>query len=86
MPTQKALILLEERGAFNVQDIEIPKPGPGELLVEVISTGLNPIDWFLQAYGLEFIQGYPLVLGCDSAGYVKEVGEGVTQFAVGARV
>ncbi|KAI0697615.1 chaperonin 10-like protein [Cytidiella melzeri] len=59
MSTQKALLLLEPKGSYAVRNVDIPKPGPGELLT------------------------YPAVLGTDSAGIVKEVGEGIATFAVG---
>ena len=82
---QKSLHLLEKQGSFAVQETDIPKPGPGELLVEIHATALNPVDWKIQAYGL-FIEKFPAVLGTDSAGIVKKVGEGVTGFSVGDRV
>ena len=83
--TQKSVILLEKFGQFEVQETDIPKPGPGELLVEIRSTALNPRDWKIPLYGI-LIDTYPAVLGMDSAGIVKEVGEGVTEFTVGDRV
>ena len=86
MPAQqKALFLLEAKGAFAVQQKDIPKPGPGELVVEVLATSLNPVDWKIQETGF-FIKDYPAILGQDVAGIVKEVGEGVTEFAVGDKV
>lgn len=85
MASQKALLLPESRGEFAVRDIPIPKPGPGELLVEVRAAALNPIEWKIQQFDF-FVSEYPAVLGLDSAGVVKEVGEGVTGFVVGDRV
>ena len=82
---QKSLVLLEKFGRFEVQETDVPKPGPGELLVEIRSTALNPRDWKIPAHGI-LIDTYPAVLGMDSAGVVKEVGEGVSDFAVGDRV
>ena len=82
---QKSLLLLEKQGAFAVQETDIPKPGPGELLVEIHATALNPVDWKIHVYGF-FIQDFPAVLGTDSAGVVKDVGEGVTGFEVGDKV
>ncbi|KAI0783908.1 GroES-like protein [Irpex lacteus] len=85
MATHKALFLLEKQGDYAVKDVPTPKPGPGELLVEIKATGLNPADWKIHDYGV-FITEYPAALGTDAAGIVKEVGEGVTGFAPGDRV
>jgi NADPH:quinone reductase-like Zn-dependent oxidoreductase len=52
MSQQKALLLLEKRGEFVVGTRDIEKPGSGELLVKVLATALNPIDWKIQKYGL----------------------------------
>lgn len=85
MPTHKALFLLEKHGEFAVRDVETYKPGPGELLVEIRATGLNPLDWKIQQVGI-FVSEYPAILGTDAAGVVQEVGEGVEGFTVGDRV
>ena len=85
MVKQKALLLLEKQGDFAVREIDVPKPEPGEILVEVRATGLNPVDWKIQKIGFA-VSEYPAVLGSDSAGVVKEVGEGVAGFEVGDRV
>ncbi|KIP04257.1 hypothetical protein PHLGIDRAFT_129607 [Phlebiopsis gigantea 11061_1 CR5-6] len=82
---QKALFLLEPHGNFAVKDTSIPEPGPHEVLVEIHAAGLNPIDWKIQAFNM-FIQEYPAILGCDAAGIVKKVGEGVKIVSVGDRV
>ena len=82
---QKALFLLEKQGAFAVRPVDAPTPGPGELLVEVHAAALNPVDWMIQSMGI-MLTTYPAILGCDAAGTVKEVGTGVTGFAVGDRV
>ncbi|KAI0091061.1 medium-chain dehydrogenase/reductase like protein [Irpex rosettiformis] len=85
MATHKALVLPEKFGKFVVRDVPTPKAGPGELLVEVRATSLNPIDWKAQEYGIAITE-YPAVLGLDAAGVVKEVGEGVAGFAAGDQV
>lgn len=86
MPTQqKALLLPEKQGDWIVGPAEVPKPGPGQLLVKVEATALNPIDWKIQVYGW-IIEAYPSILGSDGAGIVEEVGEGVLDFAVGDKV
>ncbi|KII89422.1 hypothetical protein PLICRDRAFT_53851 [Plicaturopsis crispa FD-325 SS-3] len=86
MPAQQKALFLESKGGqFEVGSRDIPRPGPGEILVKVLATGLNPVDWKIQAFGL-FYNDYPAVIGSDSAGEVEEVGEGVTGFKKGDRV
>ena len=85
MTTQKSLVVAEKQGPFELHDTPIPSPGPGELLVEVHAVSLNPVDWMVQTLAIMPVQ-YPAVLGCDVAGIVKQIGEGVTSFAVGDRV
>ncbi|KAF8499317.1 GroES-like protein [Gautieria morchelliformis] len=85
MSQQRALLLLEKQGAFSVRNIDIPKPGPGDILVKVVSIALNPIDWAIQKYGI-LREEYPAILGSDGAGIVEQVGEGVTAFKKGDKV
>ncbi|EDR05900.1 uncharacterized protein LACBIDRAFT_185404 [Laccaria bicolor S238N-H82] len=82
---QKALLLPATFADFVVGTKSIPKPGPGELLVKVHSTSLNPVDWKIHKYGF-LVENFPAVLGIDLAGDVEEVGEGVTAFVKGDRV
>jgi len=86
IPThQKALFIKAKQGDWEVSTTDVPKLGPGELLVKVESTALNPADWKIHDYGL-FITEYPAILGFDSAGVVAAIGEGVDGFAVGDQV
>ena len=86
MPSQQNAIFLESKGGpLVVKSTEVPKPGPGELLVKVEAAALNPIDWQIQSFGL-FVEKLPCILGSDGAGTVVQVGEGVTSFVVGDRV
>lgn len=85
MPEHKALCILEKQTPFVVKSVPTYKPGPGELLIKVESTGLAPVDWAIQAFGI-IIEKYPTIVGEDIAGTVEEVGEGVTRFKKGDRV
>lgn len=82
---QKALFLLEAKGQYAVQEKDIQEPGPGEILVQIYATALNPVDWKIHDTGY-FIEEYPAILGTDSSGVVAKLGEGVTNFAVGDKV
>ncbi|KAF8188627.1 chaperonin 10-like protein [Pholiota molesta] len=73
---QKALILTKKFGDFT---------RAGEVLVKIIATSLNPVDWKIQKYGI-IIENYPAILGTDVSGEVEEVGEGVIEFKKGDRV
>ncbi|KAL5486256.1 hypothetical protein ACEPAI_7302 [Sanghuangporus weigelae] len=85
MAEQKALFLEAPVGEFRVRSKEIQKPSPGELLVKIHATALNPVDWKIRDFNY-FVTEYPAVLGSDSAGIVQEVGEGVEGFVKGDRV
>ena len=85
MSTHKALLLEKKFGEYAVGDVTTLKPGPGELLVKVHATALNPVDWKIRKYGV-FVETFPAILGSDLAGDVVELGEGVSGFEVGDRV
>ncbi|MEU3883442.1 NADP-dependent oxidoreductase [Streptomyces californicus] len=69
-------------------DAEEPHAGPGSIRVSVRAAGVNPVDWRLregQVLGAHPVE-LPAGVGLDAAGVVDEVGEGVTDVAVGDRV
>lgn len=83
---QKALFLLVERGPLTLGTKPIPTPGPGDLLIKLQSTALNPVDWMIKDNLAPLINSYPAVIGMDSAGIVEGVGEEVVGFEKGDRV
>ncbi len=66
----------------------IPKPGLGQILVEIYATGLNPIDFKLRSgvYKDIFPTPFPNILGGDISGIVHALGAGATDFAIGDEV
>ncbi|KAJ5371176.1 uncharacterized protein N7496_007268 [Penicillium cataractarum] len=76
MATHLAAIAIDKGEPFKLQARSTPKPGPGELLIEVKSVALNPADRLMRDLGL-FIPTYPTVIGFDISGLVLEVGENV---------
>jgi len=69
---------------------ELPEPELKEngLLVEMKAVSVNPVDWKIKQGVLKILLGskFPMVIGSDFAGIVKEVAPGVDQFKVGDRV
>jgi NADPH:quinone reductase-like Zn-dependent oxidoreductase len=76
MATHVAAISRAQGQPFQVEVRPTPKPGPGELLVEVKSVAFNPADGHMRDHGL-FIPTYPTVIGFDISGLVLEVGDNV---------
>jgi len=70
---------------LTVDDIPEPHAGPGTIRIAVRVAGVTPADWYLRSGRLRERIDLPLphVLGVDAAGVVDEVGEGVTDVAVG---
>jgi len=82
----KAAVLEQPHGPFVVRDnVPIPKPSDGQLLIKVHAIALNPIDWKMQKHGF-LINSYPAVIGCDVSGTVKSVGPHVQGYSVGDAV
>ena len=71
---------------LGIADQEAPRPGPGQVVVEVAAAGVNYMDIY-QREGLgNYRTEPPFVPGAEGAGTVIAVGEGVTALAVGDRV
>jgi NADPH2:quinone reductase len=64
-------------------ELEMPAPMPGELLVEVRTAGVNPVDWKIRSgmLGEASASDLPAVLGQEVSGVVREVGKDVDGFA-----
>ena len=64
----------------------VPRPGAGELLVEVRAAGVNPADWKIRAGAFGTKRTLPAGMGLEVAGVVAAVGDGAEGFAVGDAV
>jgi NADPH:quinone reductase-like Zn-dependent oxidoreductase len=73
---------------LQVDEVDEPHAGPGQIRVAVKAAGVNPIDWKVR--GGMMAGGAPLeaprIIGSDASGVVDEVGDGVTDVAVGDAV
>jgi NADPH:quinone reductase len=76
------------RDVLYVADIDMPAPGPGEVVVAVRAAGINPGEAAIRTGALHdmFPATFPSGEGSDLAGVVTDVGTGVTGFAVGDEV
>ncbi|ADJ15183.1 zinc-binding dehydrogenase [Halalkalicoccus jeotgali] len=76
-----------EPAVFETREIETPEPGPGEVRIAVAASSVNPVDYKIRRGDLPpFAPEFPAVLGCDVAGTVDAVGDGVTAFEPGDEV
>lgn len=74
---------------LKVREVPAPQAGPGQLRVRVTAAGLNPMDWIMTAdaeTAARFGLSLPVGFGTDFAGVVDQIGDGVTNFALGDRV
>lgn len=83
-------VVYEEFGGPEVLhplEVDEPHAGPGDVRIAVRAAGVNPMDYKLR-HGWFNAEAtvFPVVPGLELAGVVDEVGEGVTEFAVGDEV
>lgn len=69
---------------LELNEVDRPTPGAGQILVEVRVAGLNYLDVYQRNGGVP--RETPFTLGVEGVGVVAELGDGVTEFAVGDRV
>ena len=81
----KALWLVK-RGTWEVRDAPIPHPKPGEVRIEVRTTGLNFAELMASQGLYPDAPRLPAILGYEAAGIVDEVGDGIDATRVGERV
>jgi NADPH:quinone reductase-like Zn-dependent oxidoreductase len=84
----KAIVVRQYGGPEVLKFEDYPDPGPGEVLVRVAASSVNPIDYKRRA-GLTkdfYPMTFPGLIGVDLAGTVVKVGPGVDGFSVGDQV
>jgi NADPH2:quinone reductase len=75
-----------EPDVFRLETLPDPLPAPGEVIVAVAATSVNPVDYKTRRNGNSIAPALPAVLGCDIAGTITAVGTDVTSFKVGDEV
>lgn len=71
-------------GNIEVQDVQEPEVGPGEVKIEVKAAGVCGTD--VHIYHDKFMISPPVILGHEFCGVIREVGKNVTEFKAGDRV
>lgn len=83
----KALYLETTDGpeSVSLREVETPVPAAGEVRVAIKAASINHRELFI-AHGQYPGMTLPAIMGCDGAGVVDQVGEGVTGVSVGDEV
>ena len=70
------------------EDVPIPEPENGQVLVKLHAAAVNPVDCAIRAGYFRTLRGHtiPLIPGWDFSGVVEGVGSGVQQWKVGDEV
>lgn len=82
----KSWCLAELGGAFALQDLERPEPGPGEVRLRVMACGLNFADLLMRDGKYQEKPLLPYTPGMEVAGVVDALGPGVSGLSCGTRV
>lgn len=88
IPERMQAVQLEENGGpLSVRQIPVPRPGPGEVLIRLAASPINPSDLFFLAGNYAFQKPFPVVPGLEGSGTVVDAGKGlVPRMWMGKRV
>ena len=85
--TMQAALLDSQGAAFRIVSVARPAPQPGQVLVRIAASAVNPLDIKIRAgQAAHARQPLPAILGIDLAGSIEAVGDGVTEFRPGDEV
>ncbi len=72
--------------AFDIRETDIPSPGPREICIKVVSSGLNFADVVARRGLYQDAPPNPAIIGYDVAGYIYAVGSEVVDYTEGQKV
>ena len=74
--------------ALVYEDAPDPQPAPDDVLIRVVASSVNPVDWKIRQGHLRQMLSYsmPMIPGWDVSGVAQAIGKGVTRFEVGDSV
>ena len=82
----RAAVLRQGDQPYSLETLELAGPGPGEILVRIVATGMCHTDVVPRAPEFAALAPLPIVTGHEGAGIVEEVGAGVTEIKNGDHV
>jgi NADPH:quinone reductase-like Zn-dependent oxidoreductase len=84
----KAIVFHEFGGldVLGLEELEDPRPGRGEVVIDIAATALNHLDVDIREGVSRFPVELPFVLGIEVVGRIAELGDGVEGWQVGDRV
>ena len=77
--------VLKAYDRLELEEVPVPEPGPGEVVVRIVSCGFCATD-FKAIKGIRRNVSFPLIPGHEPSGVVARVGQGVTHFGEGDAV
>lgn len=86
MSTMTAAVVHELGAGLTVEDVPVPRPGPGQALVKLISSGVCHTDLHAVQGDWPVKPSPPFIPGHEGVGTVVALGEGVTDLAIGQLV
>ncbi|MGO4292451.1 NADP-dependent oxidoreductase [Chitinophaga sp. RAB17] len=88
LENMQAIVLNDFGGVenFSAATLPIPEPGDNEVLVKIMATAFNPIDYQMRQGATERKRMHSPILGREFSGIVIKTGKGVQQFAIGDAV
>lgn len=84
----RAFVIDRYKTPLTPRDLPDPQPGPGEVLVAIAATSVNPFDAKIRDGDFKALlpMAMPLILGGDVAGTVVAMGAGANRFKLGDEV
>lgn len=80
----QGVVVREKDAPATLETVIVPDPGPGEVVVDIITSGVCHTDLHYKLGGIS--DEFPFLLGHEATGRVAEIGDGVTEVSVGDRV
>lgn len=77
-----------EPSTLELSELDLPKVGPGAVLIKIERASVNPVDWKVMSGGLDGLMDvvFPAIPGWDVSGVIEQLGPDVPEFSVGDRV